>query len=270
MNAHPAPTDYSFEHGIDHCGYDGVAPILYVGGPVVAHDFVERDLMAIRGVSISQRGLSKGIKWSDLNLLLLFSKLPKIEYLRIDFDDPVCLDDLGLQPSLRFVKINCPKVRGSLQGEMPLLRTAEVQWSDECTAKLNAPRLERLTLIRPRFQDLSSVLHLTSLHELDLWYARNFCSFQGLERLAALTHLGLHNCSKVTDLSSVELQPGPHELVVGGCKRFVDASAAPALKALRKLSIYADERSTNAIHLPRSIKSLPIQVDLRGVVPVWV
>ncbi len=100
MNSSVSNSDYSFEHGIDHCGYGGLAPILGVGGPITAEDFVERDLSTIRGVSISQGGLSKGTKWSDLNIRFLFEHLPKIEYLRILFDDPVSLDDIGPQPLL--------------------------------------------------------------------------------------------------------------------------------------------------------------------------
>ena len=58
----------------------------------LAQDFIERkDLADIRGVSISQRGLAKGTRWKDLNLPFLFAALPRIEYLRVFFDDAVNL-----------------------------------------------------------------------------------------------------------------------------------------------------------------------------------
>lgn len=271
MTASSANSDYSFEHGIDHCGYGGVAPILYVGGPVTEQDFVERnDLTAMRGVSISQRGLAKGTKWKDLNLPFLFEALPRIEYLRILFDDPINLDDLGRLPSLRQVEVDCPKVRGVLKGEMPFLKTAHVRWSEECMASMVAPELEKLTLIRPLFQDLSRISHLTSLRELDIHYARNFQSFLCLQRLSALTHLGLHSCPNLTNLSSIEPQSGPRQLVVGGCARFTDACGALALGALVKLCIYAGERSPREVRLPRAIASMPVEIDVRGISPVWV
>lgn len=271
MKASSTDSDYSFGHGIDHCGYGGVAPILCVGGPVTAQDFVERDdLASIRGVSVSQRGLARGTKWKDLNLPFLFAALPGIEYLRVLFDDPINLDDLGHQPSLRHVQVDCPKVRGTLKGEMPHLKTAHVRWSDECTAKMVAPGLEQLTLIRPLFQDLSSVSHLNSLRELDIHYARNFQSFLGLQRLSSLTRLGLHSCPNLTDLSSIEPQSGPRQVVVGGCVRFTDACGALALGALAKLCIYAGERSPSEVRLPRAIASMPVEIDVRGMTSVWV
>lgn len=271
MNTSSPDSNYSFEHGIDHCGYNGVAPILCIGGPVTAQDFVERgDLATIRGVSVSQRGLAKGTKWKDLNLPLLFSTLPKIEYLRVYFDDSISLDDLGHQPYLRHVELDCPKVRGTLKGEMPLLKTAQVRWSDDCTASLVAPGLEQLTLIRPLFQDLSPVAHLTSLRQLDIHHARNFQSFLGLQRLPALVHLGLHNCPNLTDLSSIEPQSGPRQVVIGGCVRFADAFGALALGSLAKLCIYAGERGLSEVCLPRTITSRPVEIDVRGMTSVWI
>ncbi len=271
MKATSTDSDYSFEHGIDHCGYGGVAPILYVGGPVTEQDFVERDdLAAIRGVSVSQRGLAKGTKWKDLNLPFLVAALPGIEYLRVLFDDPINLDDIGHLPSLRQLIVDCPKVRGTLKGEMPHLKTAHVRWSDECTASMVTPELVALTLIRPLCQDLSPVLHLTSLRDLDIHYARNFQSFVGLQHLSALTHLGFHNCPKLTDMSSIEPQRGPHQLVVDGCVRFTDACGALALGALAKLCIYAGERSPSEVRLPRAIASMPVELDVRGMTSVWV
>jgi hypothetical protein len=271
MKAPSTESEYSFEHGVDHCGYGGVAPILYVGGPVTAQDFVERsDLATMRGVSISQHGLTKGTKWKDLNLRFLFATLPKIEYLRVLFDDPICLDDLGHQPLLRHITVDCPKVRGTLKGEMPDLKTAHVRWSDECTASIAAPGLEKLTLIRPLFQDLSPLAHLTSLRALDIHYARNFQSLLGLPRLSALAHLGLHDCPNLTDLSSIEQQSGPHQVVIGGCLRFADACGVLGLGALAKLCIYAGERGPREVSLPRAIASRPVELDVRGLASIWV
>jgi hypothetical protein len=270
MHADSAANDDTFEHGIDHCGYNGVAPIFCVGGPVVARDFVERDLAGIRGVSISQRGLAKGTRWLDLNLPLLFEAIPRIEYLRILFDDPIRLSDVGTQPRLRYLKVDCPKVLGALAGEMSELHAAEVRWSDECTARLEAPKLEQLEWIRPRVRDLSSLSRLTALRELDLWYARNFCSLDGLERLPALRTVGLHDCPKLTDLGTPERHDGLAELLVAGCRRFEDASAVTALSGLRKLSVYAGKKGSTTVRVPSAMKSLPSRLDLRGVTAVWI
>src|SRR5438105_2900643 len=194
MTTPSADAGYSFEHGVDHCGYGGVAPILCLGGPITPQDFAERDLTTVRGVSVSQGGLPSGVKWQDLNVSYLFSRLREVEYLRISFEDQASLEDLGPLPHLRELIVDCPKVRGTLQGAMPRLRTAHVRWSDECTASMIAPGLEQLTLIRPRFEDLSSVSRLSSLRELDIYYARNLRSLLGLSGFSSLSRLGLHNC----------------------------------------------------------------------------
>jgi hypothetical protein len=271
MSASNTDADYSFEHGVDHCGYGGVAPILCLGGPVTAQDFVARsDLASIRGVSVSQRGLAKGTQWKDLNLPLLFATLPGMEYLRILFDDPISLDDIGRQPGLRHLEVDCPKVRGTLQGDMPHLKTAHVRWSENCTASMVAPALEQLTLIRPLFKDLSSLAHLASLRKLDIYHARHVQSLLGLDRLPALEHLGLHQCPNLTDLSSIDPQDGPREVTIAGCVRFADACGALALGSLGRLCIHAGEKGPDEVRLPRAMASLPVEIDVRGMTSVWV
>lgn len=265
-----AETQYSFEHGIDHCGYDGIAPILAVGHKVTERDFIERDLSGIRGVSVSQDGLSRGTRWEDLNLNYLFGRLTGIEYLRIWFNDSINLNAIGRLPSLLQLHVDCPKVRGTLKGEMPHLRTAQVRWSDACTKALDAPNLEKLTLIRPRSDDLKIVGHLTSLTELHVHYSRSLCSLAGIERLESLESLGIHDCANVVNLDIDHEIAGPRHLLIAGCKRFLDTSGALQLKKLRTLSIYCGERGPHEVQLPSTLREREVEIDLRAVTAIWV
>jgi hypothetical protein len=264
------PLDYSFEHGIDHCGYDGIAPILCVGGPVTPRDFAERDLSGIRGVSISQSGLPKGTRWDDLNPAFLFQSLPQLEYLRLWFDDPVDLDVVGHQAALQRLEVDCPKVKGALTGEMPLLRTARLRWPEACTAKLEAPALDDLTLLRPRFESLLPVSHLPALRKLHIGYARNLKSLDGIQHLQSIAQLELYNCSRLTDLSSVDPRSSLHRLVIHSCAAFTDAAAALALPALEELRIQGGEGSLRQVRLPKALSARQIRLDVRGVVAVWI
>ncbi|MCP5268134.1 MAG: hypothetical protein H6943_03735 [Zoogloeaceae bacterium] len=256
---------YSFEHGIDHCGRDGIAPILHVGHKVTERDFVERDLSDVRGVVVSQRGLSTGTKWADLNLAYLFSQLRSIEYLLIWFDDSINLTDIGHLPALRHLEVDCPTVRGTLQGELLNLRSAQVRWSDKCTASLNAPNIDTLTLIRPLNDDLGIVGHLTSLASLDIHYSRSLRSLSGIEKLYLLEWLGIHGCSMLTDLNSIDEMPSPTQLVVGGCNKFCDAVGATRFRRLNKLSIYRGPKGVHEILLSGALAQRGCALDLRGV-----
>ena len=261
--------EYSFEHGIADCGHEGIAPILAVGHRVTERDFVERNLTGIRGISISQRGLSKGTRWKDLNLSYLYARLPGIEYLRILFDDPISLDAFGPMPSLRYLVVDCPTVRHTLQGEMPNLRTAHLRWPDRCTSSMLAPSLETLTLIRPRSENLNFLGHLPSLRTLDIHYSRALQSLEGLQSLRALNHLGLHDCSNFTALDILGPVAGPAQLVIDGCTKFVDGTGAERLSSLRKLCVFRGERGPREIRLPQRLQERSIELDLRGVSAQW-
>lgn len=261
---------YSFEHGIDHSGHGGIAPILAIGHKVTAQDFVERDLSGIRGVSVSQRGLAKTAKWDDLNPGFLFDRLRGIEYLRVLFDDTVNLDALGHLPALRELVVDCPKVRGSLQGEMRHLRSAHVRWPDACTAGLNAPHIEKLVLLRPKSEDLTTVGHLTSLVELDVHYNSALHSLDGIGHFRSLKHLGIHDCSRLAEINIAQEWPGPAELLIGGCIRFANATGAQNLRNLRKLAIYRGARGPHEVQLPNVLKDRGIELDLRGVASTWI
>lgn len=264
----PQATEYSFEHGIDHCGREGIAPILGVGHRVTERDFIERDLSGIRGVSVSQHGLSKGTRWNDLNMSYLFTRLTGVEYLRILFDR-IDLDEVGQLPALRDLEIDCPAVRNTLRGEMPHLHTARLRWSDACTAGLNAPQLQKLTLIRPRSEDLTIVSHLASLVELDIHYGRSLRSLSGVEALRSLKWLGLHDCANLSDLSTCGRVLGPEQLMIGGCRRFADATGAEQVTGLKKLFIYRGERGPREVRLPGVLMERGVELDLRGVTALW-
>ncbi|MES2889641.1 MAG: hypothetical protein V4739_16730 [Pseudomonadota bacterium] len=255
--------EYSFEHGIDHCGQQGIDPILYVGGRVTEQDFVERDLTSMRGVSIVQRGLPRGTCWDDLNLPHLFERLENIEYLRIEYDDPISLDALGAQTNLRYLQMDSPRVTRTFRGSMPQLTVAHVRWTDECTAKLEAPLLQKLTLFRPRSKDLGLVGHLKAMRELDVHYARSLQTLEGIQPLKRLLHLGLHDCPRLTGLHIDGSTEGPQELAVAGCKRFADASDAHRFTSLRKLSIYGGSRGPRTVRLGQ-LQSR-VELELHGV-----
>ena len=269
MNSISNRSDYSFEHGIDHCGYDGIAPILYVGGPVTLQDFVERDLSKVRGVSISQRGLPRDVNWEDLNPSFLFEALPRLEYLRITFEGAVSLEVTGPQPMLRRLIIDCPKARGNLKGDMPLLQSADLRWPERCTAAMRAPNLTHLSLFRPLFENLETLAHLSALRELDISHARNFRSFQGLEHFNRLDCLELRSCPRLADLNSISAHAKLKKLVMDSCAGLLDVTGVEHLNSLEELSIFAGERGPKQVRVAKSMSRSSV-LKLRAVAADWV
>lgn len=265
-------SEYSFEHGIDDCGQEGVTPILYVGHSITERDFVERDLSGIRGVSVSQRGLKAGTSWTDLNLGFLFERLGRgqIEYLRLRCEKgSIDFDAIGELPALNYLEIDSPKVRGTLRGLMPHLEVAFLRWPDTCTASLDAPSLRRLELIRPRSEDLSLIGHLTALTEVRVLLGRALCSISGIEQLGSLATLTLSDCPNFIDLRHQAPMPGPVHLAIFGCKRFADAAGAEQLPALKSLGVCRADGGPKEVLVPAQLKSRGVVLDLKGVTSVW-
>lgn len=251
---------YSFEHGIDHCGRYGVAPILAVGGPISERDFDERDLLAMRGVLISQRGLSKGIRWKDLNLKLLFQRLTHLEYITISFDGAVDLSDLGVQPFLKIAELICPKAMPARNDSFPRLERVEARWPDKCTSQLLGASVKYLVLIRPQIADLSSLAHLKGILHLDIHYASRLESLTGLEEFPPIEFLGLHDCPKLAQVGLAGQFPGAEEIVFGGCKSLNDLRGLEGAKCLRKLSALGGSPD---LIVPEGLRHRTIEIDIR-------
>jgi hypothetical protein len=262
--------EYSFEHGIDDCGRDGIAPVLAVGHRVTERDFFERDLSGIRGVSVSQRGLSPGTVWKDLDLAYLFARLRGIEFLRIHFDDAIDLRDVSPLPALRELEIDAPKVKGVLAGAMPQLRRAFLRWPEACTAALDAPGLEWLELRYLRSVDLSLVAHLCALHELRVVCGRSLVSIAGVGALGRLERLTVAACPNLRAMGIDAPIAGPKDLSISGCLRFDDASDASKLGRLRHLSITPAERGSHQVKVPRVLQTRGVQLSLGNVTAIWV
>jgi len=249
----------SFEHGIDHVGQRGVAPLLVLGGAVTASDFEMRDLRSIQGVVISERGLPKNIGWSELNLRLVGERLPHLRYLWVEYSRRADLNDIGPQRNLTYLKLLCPKLTTVSQ---PLFPTeAEFMIPDAALFSLLAPSIESLTVIRPKFRDLQGFLNCGSIRSLDIHYGRNLASLAGLSNLPALEWLGLHDCPAFQRIGTNSVVPGPVELMLGGCKRFSDFSGLEYLTKLRKVSLFG---KGPRVVIPRSVSAARIEVDVRG------
>jgi hypothetical protein len=261
------PMEYSFEHGIDHCGYDGIAPILYVGGRVTEQDFSERDLSQVRGVSISQNGLPKGTSWSDLNLEYLFARLPKIEYLRIHFAGQINLNVLGHQPLIHTLIIDCPKIAKCTLPPLTSVQRAEVRWDDDWTRKLLGPSVTDLTLLRPKSKDLVYLSHLSTLAKLTVHHSRTLASLRGIEELRHLSMVGLHDCPNIASLGVQVSCPGLIELTCGCCKSLEDLTDIKNFGSLHKLCIYGGPQ---VVSLPTVMRQRGIDLELRATEASWI
>lgn len=261
------PMEYSFEHGIDHCGYDGIAPILYVGGRVTEQDFAERDLSQVRGISISQNGLPKGTSWSDLDLECLFERLPKIEYLRIDFAGQINLNVLGHQPRIRTLIIDCPKIANCTLPRLTSVQRAEVRWDDDCTRDLLGPSVTDLTLLRPKSTDLICLSHLSNLAKLTIHHSRTLTSLRGIEELRHLSAVGLHDCPNISSLGVQVSCPGLIELTCGCCKSLEDLTDIKNFGGLNKLCVYGGPKT---VSLPAAMRQRGIDLELRATEARWI
>lgn len=261
------PMEYAFEHGIDHCGYDGIAPILYVGGRVTEQDFAERDLSQVRGVSISQNGLPKGTSWSDLDLEFLFERLPKIEYLRIHFAGQINLNVLGRQPRIRTLIIDCPKIAKGTPPPLTSVQRAEVRWDDDCTRDLLGPSVTELTLLRPKSTDLAYLGHLSNLEKLSIHHSRTLTSLRGIEELRHLSTVSLHDCPNIASLGVRAPCPGPTELTCGCCRSLADLTDIKNFGSLQRLCVYGGPR---IVSLPAVMRQRSIDLELRATEASWI
>jgi hypothetical protein len=259
--------EYSFEHGIDHCGRDGVAPLLVVGGPVSERDFIERDLGAIRGVLLTDRGLPRGIAWRDLDLALLFRRLGPQEYIDISFKGPVDLADLGDQPELRVLHIDCDNVKRPPGHVFARLEQAMLRWSDECSRKALPPTLRELRLLRPKMRDFGPIEHLRGLRRLHVDLARSLVSLEGLESLASLESLGLHDCPNLAAGALSSDVRTSLEVTVSGARKIPALDWLPRLRGARRIELAFEPKS---LKLPRSLLQLKSVLELHDREIEWV
>ena len=250
-----------FEHGIDHVGHNGFAPLLVIGGAIRESDFHERDLEKIEGVVITDRGLLKNTTWSDLNLKLLGERLKTLKYLSVEFSGKVDLSEFGLQRNMLHVKLHCPKL-ANLSGKIfPELIEAELSVPDSALMSLSPLTIKKLSLIRPKLKDFVVLEDYKALKTLDVYYARNVLSLHGLLNLLELDWLGLHDCPSFISIGAKHAMPGPTELMLGGCGRFSDFSNLEYLSKLRKVSLFGKGPS---VAIPEYFKNGTVRFDIRG------
>jgi len=251
----------NFEHGIDHVGRCAVAPLLVIGGPVTNSDFEIRDLSSIQGVVVSERGLPEAISWADLNVRLLGERLRNLRYLYVDFSGKVNLNDIGQQMNMTYIELDCPKMLPLNQVLFPKLVETEVRVPDEALRTLLVPGIEKLTVIRPRFQDLSLFSKNRTLRSLDIHLARNLTSLAGLSDASSLEWLGLHDCPLFDHTGLVNEIPGPTELMLAGCKRLGDLSGLELFSKLRKLSLLG---AGPHVTIPDALLTANVELEIRG------
>jgi len=250
-----------FEHGIDHVGRRGVAPLLVIGGPIYQSNFEVRDLSLIQGVIVKERGLPKGLSWADLNLSILGERLKNLRHLVIEFSGKVNLEDFGLQANMAYIYLNCPKMIPPSYPLFPALDEAEILVPDAALSNLLVPSVEILTLHRPHFKDLTLLSESRALRSLDIHFARNLTSLNGLSDSSSMEVLGLHHCPSLTRVGPQKRMPGPTELVVGGCKRLADLSGVELFSKLRKLSLLG---SGPEVVISEALKAAKIELEIRG------
>lgn len=250
-----------FLHGIDEVGQAGFAPLLCVGGKIAEADFSIRDLSSITGVIISERGLPAETEWDDLNLWLLGERLRNLRYLWIEFSKKVDLNHFGVQKSMSSVKLYCPKLRRIEEGLFPNLVDVELTIPDSEICSLLPDTVKTATLIRPKFQDLSQVSNCRSLETLDIHYARNLVSLKGLSGLSALKWVGLHDCPTLQNCGASNLEPGPVELMFGGCKRLTSLEGLENMKNLKVVSVLGPGPN---LLVPPELRVHGVELNIKG------
>jgi hypothetical protein len=239
--------------------------VLVVGNRVAERDFVERDLTGIRGVRICDRGLPRGTRWDDLDLGLLFQRLGPLEWIDIMFDGPVRLSDLGKQPALRILNVDCANVR-SPPPLFPALERAHVRWNEDCHRAALPSTLAQLELLRPRMADLASLRHLRGLRDLRIHLARSLKSLEGLESLESLETLFLCDCPNLAPDALGTSVRAPGRLYVSGGR---NAPALDWLGRLRKIGSLELAFEARSLRLPAALRPCAPRIDAHGSEIEW-
>lgn len=262
-----AVAEYSFEHGIDHCGRSGTAPLLVIGGPVSEQDFVERDLSDIRGVIVNQSGQPKGTRWRDLNMRLLFERLSPIEYLNIEFDGPVDLGDVGVQPKLHRLYVRCPNAKVGIDHAFPAVIEANVRWPVECTERMIGESVRDLEWIRPGISDFRQLAHLKGLEQLRVGLTPRLESLTGLMALTKLFRLSVFDCQQLVSIGIDAPCRKPEFVSINGCRNLSDLTPVRYLQKLRHLELL-DGAPT--LSLPASLQDKGIGLHVNPYRITWV
>lgn len=251
--------DYSFEHGIDHAGRLGIAPILVIGGPIQERDFTERNLESVAGVVIVEKGIPNRPNWKELNLKLLFSKIKALRYLSIEFEKKCDLNDVGLHWDLEFFSLNAPNATWTEAGLLKACRVLQAQAPLDVIEKLMGVGVNQMELIRPSFFDLEMVSRCVNMESLDIWRAKGLTSIRGIEGLRSLQWLGVHDCPSLETIDLPKI--GPKEIVIGGCKKLKSIVADAEVGRLEKIAVLG---SGTLVELSRSIEKSKIRVEFSG------
>jgi hypothetical protein len=259
--------EYAFEHGISDCGHDGIAPVLVIGGAVQERDFAARDLSAIRGVIVEQNGQRRGTRWRDLNLRLLFKKLAPIEYLNIRFDGAVDLSDIGIQPKLRRLYVQCPNAKVGQGDAFPAVEVAQVRWPTACTERLLGSSVRDLHLIRPSMSDIGPLGKLKGLESLRIGLTSRLESLRGIGALPKLSKLVVFDCQQLVDIGVNTPCRNPEFLTINNCRNLIDLTAVRHLQRLRRLELLD---CAAEVKLPASLQTKGIALHMSPFRVQWV
>lgn len=242
---------YEFLHGIDHCGVDGISPILVLGGAVKEEDFLARDLSEIQGVTICERGLARGVAWPDLCVNKIAEKLPRLRLVNVEFSGWCDIEDFGPQLRAERLRLICPKIRRKSDvRQFSSAVIADLLIPDKFLAELIPESVENLTLTRPKMVSLDLIGVRNNLAELRIQLARNIENLNGVENFPKLVDLFVTDAPNLVRIGENFSKSSVRHLLLAGVKRLVDIKGLIGAKRLSKVSIiYASKE----IAIPDSI-----------------
>lgn len=237
-------------HGIDHCGQFGYAPILVVGGPIVEQDLVLRDLSSIQGVRVSQHGIGGKLPWRKLNLVALFSMLPKIKYLDIDMESVVDFSDLEDQWGIEYLQVNCPASKGGVKKKLSV-KHATVRWSDE-SIKLVLEGADYLEVARVKASDFQVFEGVNNIRSLRISNAKNLNSAFGLQNLDSLESLDVSDCQRLTEMRICFGNRSLKRISFWGCRNLQYFEGLDNLPSLEKLEFFSCGKEITVRSVPNA------------------
>jgi hypothetical protein len=245
---------HDFLHGINHSGWNGIAPLLVVGCSIERDDFVVRDLSSIQGVVIRQRGLEKGLMWDDLGMELLASKLPNLQLVDIEYADKCDVSVFGQQPAVTHLNLNCPKLRQKSDCKQFINAThVELRIPDQYLDQLLSKNIENLLIGAPKFVSLKALEEHRFLKKLVIQYARNLKTLDGIENFPNLLEAVFTDCPNLLEVGNEFDKSNIQKILLSGVRRLVNIDGLSKAKYLVDAKVIL---ASKELVIPSTIQSL--------------
>lgn len=112
---------------------------------------------------------------------------------------------------------------------------------------------------KPQISDLESLSSLNELEQLEI-VKSNIVSLKGIDNFSHLSRLGLYNCIKLEDISSLKVTDFIlGELTIESCKKILDYSVVKNLNKLKKLWL-TDNGEIDSISFISNLRNLELFV----------